>query len=344
MNADLREGDGGDGPRATAGEAIAGGGEGAAEEVVLGAGEGAGERLDKFLASRLPGVSRARIQRWIDLGAVTCEERPLSRDTRLTGREQLRVVPQPREAEHAFRAEPVPLSVIAREPGFLVVDKPAGMVVHPAPGNWSGTMMNGLLHLDASLGCLPRAGIVHRLDKDTSGVLVVATTEAARSHLIEELSERRMRRTYLAVAHGRMSRAVRLDAPIGRDPRNRLRMAVQASGKPAITDVFPLAEGVDGALAFSVLRCRLQTGRTHQIRVHLAHAGHPLLGDAHYGGPRVTGLDRQALHAIELAFAHPDGGTAGPYRSKQGQDLLDWLAARGLDVNRIVRECLEAGP
>ncbi|MEZ5650578.1 MAG: RluA family pseudouridine synthase [Burkholderiaceae bacterium] len=308
------------------------------ERIEIDARAGAGERVDRFLATQLTGVSRSRIQRWIDLGAVVCAERPLARDTRLSGAERLTVTPQQPDAERAFRPEPVPLSIVARGAEYLIIDKPAGLVVHPAPGNWGGTLMNGLLHLIPGSSRLPRAGIVHRLDKDTSGLMVVALTERSRLRLIEDLSEHRVSRRYVAIAAGRLMADRSVHEPIGRDPRHRQRLAVVAGGKAAHTDLHPLADGSFEGKPFTVVACRLHTGRTHQIRVHMASIGHPLLADPLYGGPCVDGLDRQALHAARLAFDDPCTGVpAGPFAAALPADLSDWLQGRGIDGDALTR-------
>jgi 23S rRNA pseudouridine1911/1915/1917 synthase len=188
---------------------------------------------------------------------------------------------------------------------LLVVNKPAGLVVHPGAGNWSGTLLNGLLAHHALAATLPRAGIVHRLDKDTTGLMVVGKTLPAMTALVRQIAAREVRRVYLALVHGKVQwPQASIDAPIARDPAARLRMAVVVGGKPARTDVERLA--VEGAC--SALRCRLHTGRTHQIRVHLSSRGHALVGDALYGGRPALGMTRQALHATELAFVHPASG------------------------------------
>jgi 23S rRNA pseudouridine1911/1915/1917 synthase len=208
--------------------------------------------------------------------------------------------------------------------------------VHPAPGHWSGTLLNGLLALDPKAVLLPRAGIVHRLDRDTSGLMVVARTRAAMDAMVALIAAREVKRQYLAIGHkpweGAAARQV--DAPIGRDPRNRLRMAVvdleRHAGKTART----LIERLDSNAEGCAVRCTLETGRTHQIRVHMASIGHPLVGDTLYGGAPAAGLSRQALHAFRLAFVHPVTQEAMEFRSPPPPDLVQALQSWGLDYNR----------
>jgi 23S rRNA pseudouridine1911/1915/1917 synthase len=294
---------------------------------------GAGERIDRFVAGALPQFSRTRIQRWLVLGSITVDGLPVLPKYRLRGHESIEVVPLPTEAEHAFEPDPVPLAVAHEDADLLVLDKPAGLVTHPGPGNWRGTLMNGLLHRWPDSARLPRAGIVHRLDKDTSGLLMVARSERGFERLTAMIGARSVDRRYLALAEGRVPAKSRIDAPIGRDPRDRLRMAVVAPerGKPAVTHVSRLAEANDGRRLISLLECRLETGRTHQIRVHLANRGHPLVGDAAYGGHACLGVARQALHAWRLALPHPCTGTPLVLRSPLPPDLGALVAALGLD-------------
>ena len=218
---------------------------------------------------------------------------------------------------------------------MLVINKPAHLVVHPAPGNWSGTLLNGLLAFDAAFQDLPRAGIVHRLDKDTSGLMVVARTRLAMDALVKAIAGRDVQRHYLALAHRRWLGAGRqeVQAAIGRDPRNRLRMAVVDlslhAGKSARTDVELMQNTADTCL----VKCALHTGRTHQIRVHLAWLGHPLLADETYGGAAAAGMNRQALHAFQLAFNHPVTGQALSFKADFPADFRAAMDELGLRYN-----------
>ncbi len=266
------------------------------------AGEGAaGLRLDQALARELPGESRSRLAKLVEEGAVLVDGEPGKAARRLRGGERIEVRLLPRPEETAFRAEAIDLDVLHEDDAVLVVAKPAGLVVHPGSGNWAGTMLNALLHRVPALKHLPRAGIVHRLDKETSGLLVVAKTEAAMQDLVRQLQARTVKRTYLALARGVVAAAGTVDAPIGRHPTQRTRMAVVPGGKPAVTHYRPRRRYA----AHTLLECDLETGRTHQIRVHLASIGHPLEGDPVYGGKGARRLERQALHAWKLAFVHP---------------------------------------
>jgi 23S rRNA pseudouridine1911/1915/1917 synthase len=291
-----------------------------------------GDRLDRALAALAPEFSRSYLQQLIEAGAVTLGGAPAVRSSLKvragdTGVIELRPTPQ----SQAFRPESMDLKVVFEDEHLLVIDKPAGLVVHPAPGNWSGTLLNGLLARDPRAALLPRAGIVHRLDKDTSGLMVVARTRATMDALVQRIAAREVARQYVALAHrpwgGGALRQV--DAPIGRDPRNRLRMAVVESGKPATTVFERLQDGAQGCW----VRATLQTGRTHQIRVHMAHIGHPLVADVLYGGAAAAGLGRQALHAYRLAFAHPASGAALEFRAPLPEDLRQALVHWGLRYN-----------
>ncbi|HEY0878364.1 MAG TPA: RluA family pseudouridine synthase [Zeimonas sp.] len=305
--------------------------------LVIDARDGVGQRIDRFLAARLDGVSRTRLQQWIALGAVRCDERALTASTRLKGSERIVVEPQPREADTAFAPDPVELNLRHEDDDLLVVDKPAGLVVHPAAGNWRGTLMNGLLYHRPALARLPRAGIVHRLDRDTSGLLAVAKTERAFASLSSQLAGRTMGRRYLALVVGRCRQRGTVDAPIGRDPVSRVRMAtVDADrGKAARTHYERLALGRLDGRDVSLLECRLETGRTHQIRVHLASIGHPLVGDSQYGGAALAGFGRQALHAWRLALNHPADQRQMQWRSPLPADLRALCTAAGIDAASI---------
>jgi 23S rRNA pseudouridine1911/1915/1917 synthase len=296
-----------------------------------------GQRLDRALAALVPEFSRSYLQQLIEAGAVELQGRTLTKTSASVkagqaGRIELRPTPQ----SQAFRPEAMDIVTVHEDEHLRIIDKPAGLVVHPAPGHWSGTLLNGLLALDPKAVLLPRAGIVHRLDRDTSGLMIVARTRAAMDAMVALIAAREVKRQYLAMGHrpweGAAARQV--DAPIGRDPRNRLRMAVvdleRHAGKTART----LIERLDGNTEGCAVRCTLETGRTHQIRVHMASIGHPLVGDALYGGAPAAGLSRQALHAFRLAFVHPVTQAALEFRSPPPADLHQALQAWGLDYNR----------
>ena len=286
----------------------------------------------------MPEFSRSYLQQLIESGAVRLRGAPATKPAQRVkageaGTIELRPTPQ----SQAFVPEDLPLAVLYEDEHLRIIDKPAGLVVHPAPGNWRGTLLNALLARDAQARALPRAGIVHRLDKDTSGLMVVARTRQAMDRLVAQIAAREVSRQYLALAHrswqGPPQR--RVDAAIGRDPRNRLRMAVvdlqRHSGKPAAT-VFQLLQQAEQGCA---LLCTLETGRTHQIRVHAAHIGHPLVADALYGGAPAAGLGRQALHAARLAFAHPVTGASLAFHAPLPDDLRSAWAAWGLRYNDL---------
>ncbi|HVE05619.1 MAG TPA: RluA family pseudouridine synthase [Paraburkholderia sp.] len=300
----------------------------------------AGERLDKVLAKVFPEFSRSRLQSWIEAQRVRVDGAPAKIRQPVPLGATIELVPDLLPEQLAFTAEPVPLEIVYEDDTLVVIDKPAGVVVHPAAGNWSGTVLNGLLHRygDAAAG-LPRAGIVHRLDKETSGLMVVARTLAAQTDLVRQLQARTVKRRYAALVWGRVPDEGTIDAPIGRDPRERTRMAVVtgASGKPARTHFRRVDTVVWQGQPVSAIHCDLETGRTHQIRVHCAHVGHPLLGDPVYGRARgkrsVTplpdGFARQALHAWRLGLIHPASGRAMQWRADLPDDMAALCAALG---------------
>ena len=296
-----------------------------------------GQRVDRAVAELVPEFSRSYCQQLIESGAFQLNGQIVVKpSTRVKASDLGSVELRPTPQSQAFKPESMPLDVVYEDDHLLVLNKPAGLVVHPAPGNWSGTLLNGLLGRDPRAFELPRAGIVHRLDKDTSGLMVVARSRAAMDALVKLIAAREVSRQYLALAHrpwqGSAQRTI--DAPIGRDPRNRLRMAVvdigQHAGKPARTDVRLLDNGDLGCL----LHCTLHTGRTHQIRVHLSSIGHPLVADETYGGAVAAGMRRQALHACRLAFIHPATAQALEFQAALPSDMQAGLAAWGLRYNR----------
>ena len=283
------------------------------------------ERLDKVLAQLIPQHSRSRIQTWIELGHVLVNGQVARVRQTLREDDVITVYEQPSPEDGAFKPEPIEFEVLGESPDWIVVNKPVGLVTHPGAGNWSGTLLNGLLHRYPELAQVARAGIVHRLDKDTSGLLVVARNEVAQTHLVRQLQARSMGREYLALAHGRMLGTGTVDRPIGRDPRVPVRMAVERPSAPkaAVTHYELMRVGEYHGSNISHVRCRLETGRTHQIRVHLASLGHPLLGDTQYGGRILGDANRQMLHAYQIRFEDPGHeGKEVSFTAAPAQDLL----------------------
>ncbi|KAF1708820.1 23S rRNA pseudouridine(1911/1915/1917) synthase RluD [Pseudoxanthomonas kalamensis DSM 18571] len=293
-------------------------------------GSAAGRRFDAVLAELFPEYSRSRLSAWIKSGDARLDgETARPRDPVRPGQQvSLAAVD---EVRTEAVAEDIPLRVLYEDAQVFVLDKPAGLVVHPGAGNPDGTLVNALLHRDPALAALPRAGIVHRLDKDTSGVMVVARTLQAQAALVEQLSARRVHRQYLAVVVGAMVAGGTVDAPIDRHPRDRLRMAVREDGREAVTH-YRLRERFR---MHTALECRLETGRTHQIRVHMAHIKYPIVGDPLYGGPvrlpkgaddalvaALRGFGRQALHAEVLEFEHPASGEPLRVQAEVPADML----------------------
>lgn len=263
------------------------------------------ERLDKVLARLIPEHSRSRLQGWIEGGHVLVNGQPGRIKQMVNAGDKLAVWEQLPPESLAFTPEPIAFDVVSESPDWIVVNKPAGLVTHPGAGNWQGTLLNGLLYRFPELSQVARAGIVHRLDKDTSGLLVVARHEKSQTHLIRQLQARTVSREYVALVHGRLSRPGTVKMEIGRDQRVPVRMAVEnpIAPKAAVTHYAPVRTGyIQGDIPVTEVVCKLETGRTHQIRVHMMSLRHPLIADLLYGGKQVGGALRQLLHARALAF------------------------------------------
>ena len=300
----------------------------------------AGRRFDAVLAELFPEYSRSRLSAWIKAGDVLLDGAPARPRDLVRGGEAVSLNAEP-EDQTLAEPEDIPLDILYEDSEVFVLDKPAGLVVHPGAGNPTGTLVNGLLYRDPRLAALPRAGIVHRLDKDTSGVMVVARTLQAHAALVAQLSARDVHRQYLAVVVGALVSGGTADAAIDRHPRDRIRMAVREDGKDAVTH-FRLRERFH---AHTLLECRLETGRTHQIRVHMAHLRHAIVGDPLYGGPlrlprgasdelvaTLRGFKRQALHAETLEFVHPASGEPVRVAAPVPADLQTLLKALRADA------------
>ena len=305
----------------------------------------AGKRFDQALAEMFPEFSRSRLTEWIKSGDALLNGELSKPKIAVNGGETVTLAAK-QQIETDAVAEDIPLTVVYADADVLVVDKPAGLVVHPGAGNARGTLVNALLHYDPALANLPRAGIVHRLDKDTSGLMVVARSLRAHASLIEQLSSRAVHRQYVAVVQGPMVAGNTVDAPIDRHPRDRIRMAVakEGTGREAVTH-YRVREKFR---AHTVVECRLETGRTHQIRVHMAYVKHPLIGDPLYGGsfklPKAAteelvavlrGFRRQALHAEKLSFVHPVSGDTLSFESPLPPDMIALIEALRDDTRRF---------
>ncbi len=304
--------------------------------------EYAGQRLDQVLARLLPDHSRSQIQQWIEAGAVLLDNAPPRRRDKVVGGEVVEIQVPAAPILH-WEAEDIPLDIVHEDEDILVLNKPAGLVVHPAVGNYTGTLVNALLQHAPSLASLPRAGIVHRLDKETSGLLVVAKTERARLDLIEQLRTRTLEREYLAIVTGVLVAGGTVEAPIGRHPRERTRMAVTSAGKPAVSHYRIKAR----YRAHTLLQVKLESGRTHQIRVHMAHLRHPIVGDPVYGGRphlpagasetlkrALQGFKRQALHATRLGLVHPATGEEMTWSAPPPADMAALITALAEDARQ----------
>ncbi len=300
----------------------------------------AGKRLDQALAELFPDYSRTRLKEWILAGLIHLDGKPARPRSRVLGGERVDLHLRPEPLTEPL-AQALPLAVAYEDTQLIVIDKPAGFVVHPGAGNPDGTLQNALLHHDPDLGAVPRAGIVHRLDKDTSGLMVVARTLEAHTALVRQLQARTVSRVYEAICVGVLTGGGTIAAPIGRHPRDRLRMAVRDGGRPAVTHY----RVIQRFRAHTRVRVVLETGRTHQIRVHLAHHGYPLVGDPLYGGrlripagagealaQALRGFGRQALHAVGLELEHPARGERMSWRSELPEDMRLLLRALEADA------------
>jgi 23S rRNA pseudouridine1911/1915/1917 synthase len=292
-----------------------------------------GVRLDKVLSTLVSQYSRSRLQQWIDAGHVSVDGEIARAKMTMYGDEKVIILPQPAPEDQAFKPEAMDLKIVHEDAAIMVIDKPAGLVVHPAAGNWSGTLMNGLLHYFPVIAGVPRAGIVHRLDKDTSGLMVVAKTLVAHTDLVRQLQARTVKREYLALVWGTPNATGKVDASIGRHSKDRIKMAVSENltAKPAVTHFVRLATGMLDRRPVSLMHCQLETGRTHQIRVHMQSIGFALVGDALYGKQHLTTVfPRQALHARHLGLIHPVSGKAVEWAAEVPKDLRDLIERCGI--------------
>lgn len=295
-----------------------------------------GVRIDKYLAQAFPALSRSYFQQLLAQGDVSCAGKPFAKaSSGVKAGERIDVVLRPTEQAKSFLPEAMGLDIVFEDAHLLVLNKPAGLVVHPGAGNWSGTLLNGLLHHFSGAVNLPRAGIVHRLDKDTSGLMVVAKSRVTMDSLVRLISERAVSRLYVAIAERNWSGPERFDVreSMGRDPVNRLRMAVLPPGKPGVKPAHTAFQVLKKNGALALVACKLFTGRTHQIRVHLSWAGHPILADRVYGGHVSHGMSRQALHATRLAFQHPVTGESLNFHAAPPADMQQSLLDAGLHYN-----------
>ena len=303
--------------------------------------EYAGKRIDVVLAALFPEYSRSRLKIWIEQGQVLVNGETTKPKAKMSGDEELQLTVQTIESEEDFSAEDIPLDIIHEDDDIIVINKSADFVVHPAAGHYSGTVLNALLHFDASLSAIPRAGIVHRLDKDTTGLMVVARNLSAHKYLVDQIQQHEVTREYQAVVFGLLTGGGKVDQPIGRHPNDRIKMAVREGGREAVTHYRLLERFRE----HSHVKVQLETGRTHQIRVHMSHLRHPIVGDRVYAGrhrvpagARQALLDylqhfkRQALHAWQLSFVHPGSGDNVSYQAPLPDDMLQLINLLKIDA------------
>lgn len=303
--------------------------------------EFAGKRLDVVLAELFPEYSRSRLKIWIQQGQVLVNGKTARPKNKVSGDEELQLSVQTIESEMICEAEDIPLNIIYQDEAIIVINKPADFVVHPAAGHYSGTLQNALLHFDESLAAVPRAGIVHRLDKDTTGLMVVARNLTSHKYLVKQIQRHEVVREYQAVVHGVMTGGGLVNQPIGRHPRDRIKMAVTENGREAITHYRLLERFRE----HSHIKVQLETGRTHQIRVHMSYLRHPIVGDPVYAGRQripagaqqdlvdyIQGFKRQALHAWQLRFVHPENGNEVSFEAPLAEDMQQLISLLQKDL------------
>ncbi len=292
-----------------------------------------GHRLDKVIAGLVPQFSRSRLQLWFDGGHVLVDGKPARGKDTAYGDETVVIEPQSAPEDAAYTPEQIALNIVFEDEHIMVINKPAGLVVHPGAGNWSGTLLNGLLFHCPQLAGVPRAGIVHRLDKDTSGLMVIGKTLASQTDLVRQLQARTVKREYFALVWGTPQLSSTIDAAMGRHPKDRVKMAVTTamSAKPAITHYQRLETGMLDRRPVSLVQCQLETGRTHQIRVHMLSIGYALVGDSVYGKQHLTPVfPRQALQARRLGLVHPATGEQCEWIVPLADDFAELIARAGI--------------
>ena len=298
-----------------------------------------GQRLDKVIAGLVPQFSRSRLQLWFDAGHVMVDGKPARGKDTAYGDEIVVIAPQSAPEDAAYTPEQIALNIVFEDDHIMVINKPAGLVVHPGAGNWSGTLLNGLLFHAPQLAGVPRAGIVHRLDKDTSGLMVVGKTLAAQTDLVRQLAARSVKREYFALVWGTPRVSGTIDAPMGRHPKDRVKMAVSTnfSAKPAITHFQLIGSGLLDRRPVSLVQCQLETGRTHQIRVHMLHLGFALVGDSVYGKQHLAPVfPRQALQARRLGLVHPATGEDCEWIVPLADDFAELIARADIAEPELV--------